>query len=182
MKKLAMLFVIILIGVVSVFSAEKRTLRPYNVVEAKYLPYSLDVDSTVKLLPRNSRPSSKTPQRCLVLELEMRLGSAPMTFTTLYFDQFALAFNQDGLATTVPAVGVGVGPLPTKAGDPEEQWKDQWEIGQAKGTFSIGGNPEKTSKMKLLFIVPQDVVEATLMQKSAAGEMTVVKAGIRITN
>jgi hypothetical protein len=166
----------------TLLEAKPRATNPYDIVDASHLPYTIDLESTVKLLPKALRPAGKAPHRCLVLQVEWR----PPTdvFAAIYFDRFSLSFDLGGIGATVPAVGVGMGPLPLQIGDPEEKWADRWEIGKAEGNLLVqgaGGNPPRTSKIKVLFLVPKDVTEVTLLQKDAGGKPTVVKAGIRIT-
>ncbi len=152
---------------------------PYNVTDASYAPVSLDYASTVKLLPKKLRPAGTAPHRCLVLKVTIRLPESGV-FYPLYFDRFSLSLGPTQGSVVVPAVGLGIGPLPLKAGDPQDKWTDQWEIGKSKGTFSVMGDPVKTSEIKLLFLVPVDVTQVTLMQKGTRGEQLVVKEGIAV--
>jgi hypothetical protein len=170
-----------LLSTAALQAKSKPHVESYDVVDARYLPYHADLDSTVRGLPKALKPATGMAHRCVVLELDVRIPD--QAFVPLYFDRFSLAVGASGDRMTIPAVGVGVGPLPLRSGDPQDKWTDEWEMGQARGGFSlvsIGGGGGKTSKVKLMFLVPQDVADVTLMQKSAAGQSAIVKAGIRI--
>lgn len=131
----------------------------YEIVSATLVTDEpIEAKSIIEKLPNRLRPADTSSIKSVIFRI--KITSASPELLEIKSSEFALSYKADGKENTAPCVGLSFG--------------DYWGIAE-KGEDSVFVRANPSAEEKLLFLLPANMNEATLLYKPPSGESVVVK-------